>query len=149
MGEISRGGPSRLFLKVGSGRDLPSRQIGINRGQSRLSPICLEISKSRVALPDPDPDLSKSQGGLPDLDFDRTQFWSGFYPPRDISPIVAIHCAMQPSPAPPPTNWSLYLSIFLASVLLAGYGEGNQPLPIFNGALVSFLASWRQPLGTN
>ena len=25
MGEISRGGPSRLFLKVGSGRDWPSR----------------------------------------------------------------------------------------------------------------------------
>ena len=25
MGEISRGGPSRLFLKVGENRDLPSR----------------------------------------------------------------------------------------------------------------------------
>ena len=35
MGEITLGGPSRLFLKVGSGRDLPSRsqdeKVGISR----------------------------------------------------------------------------------------------------------------------
>ena len=34
MGEISRGGHPRLFLKVGSGRDLPSRlysKVGLDR----------------------------------------------------------------------------------------------------------------------
>ena len=143
MGEISRGGPSRLFLKVGSGRDLPSRlfskvgsgrdwpsrsrdeKVGISRdknpdlsrlfcpiysnfrdksrdkarefginqdksrqiGQSRLSPNCLKISKSRVALPDPNPDLSKSQGGLPalDLDLTRPDFGRDFIPPRYLT----------------------------------------------------------------
>ena len=42
----------------------------------------------RVALPDPD--LSKSQDGHPDLDLSPTQFLSRYYPPRDISLIVAL-----------------------------------------------------------
>ena len=46
--------------------------------------------EDRGGLPDPDPNLSPNQGGLPDLDLDPTQFLSRYYPPRDISHISAV-----------------------------------------------------------
>ena len=52
-------------------------------GEGRDLPNCLEISKSRVALPDPDPDLSKSWDGHPDLDVDPTRPDFG----RDTTPL--------------------------------------------------------------
>ena len=70
-----------MSIKLGKVRDILTLpdfrlKIGESRDWSRFIPNYLEILKSR--------------GGLPDLDLDPTQFLSGFYPPRDISPIVEV-----------------------------------------------------------
>ena len=67
-----------MSLKSGKVEDIPTLpnfrlKIGESRDWPRFIPNCLEISKSRVALPDPDPDLSKSRDGHPNLDFDPTR----------------------------------------------------------------------------
>ena len=49
--------------------DLPHKLIRQD-GQSQHSP---NFGTGRVALPDPDPDLSKSRDGHPNLDFDPTR----------------------------------------------------------------------------
>ena len=77
--------------KLGKVMDIPTLpdfrlKIGESWDWPRFIPNCLEISKSRVALPDPDPDMSKSRGGLPylDLDLTRSDFGRDFIP-LDIS----------------------------------------------------------------
>ena len=113
LGEISRGGhpdfweksgrveichpESRdekvgMSLKLGKVEDIPTLpdfrlKIRESRDWPRFILNCPEISKSRIVLPDPD--LSKSWDGHSNLDLDPTQFLSRYYPPRDISLMVA------------------------------------------------------------
>ena len=107
--------PPRFFLKCRDKSRWPSqffKKFEVSREKSGLSPIFLDfpqfplifpnftrfffwpkmagkIEENSGTLPDPDLDLSKNWGGLPDLDLDPTWFLSRYYPPRDISPMVA------------------------------------------------------------
>ena len=87
-----------MSLKSRKVEDIPTLpnfrlKIGESQDWPRFIPNCLEISKSQVALHNPDPDLSKSWDGHSDLnldlDLDQTRFLSIYYPPQDISPMVA------------------------------------------------------------